>query len=219
MHLDPEPLAITASDVEILDALAEIDTPPLLAAVATLTGDLSLLRDDLRPSAAQSFDPTAGISPEQAASARQLAADALARYRDSGCVVAAPPDTVAVRTMLEFLAGAPVADDYIELMTEELAIDGVDRRAPEWNHATVAPDREFQVAIIGAGMSGIATAHRLAQAGVPYVILEKNADVGGTWLENRYPGCRTLLISLPLPYSSRSPTSTADSTACISTGR
>ena len=32
--------------------------------------------------------------------------------------------------------------------------------------------------------------HRLAQAGVEYEILEKNADVGGTWLENRYPGCR-----------------------------
>jgi len=190
MHLDPEPLAITASDAEILEALADIDTPPLLAAVATLTGDLSLLRDDLRPSAAESFDPTAGISPEQAATARQLATDALARYRDSGCVAAAPPSAPSVRTMLEFLAGTPVADDYIELMTEELAIDGVDRRAPEWNHATVAPDRDFRVAIIGAGMSGIATAHRLAQAGVPYVILEKNADVGGTWLENQYPGCR-----------------------------
>ena len=46
------------------------------------------------------------------------------------------------------------------------------------------------MAIIGAGMSGIAAAHRLDQAGVDYVILEKNADVGGTWLENRYPGCR-----------------------------
>src|SRR6202000_417487 len=24
---------------------------------------------------------------------------------------------------------------------------------------------------------------------VTFVIYEKNADVGGTWLENRYPGC------------------------------
>ena len=28
------------------------------------------------------------------------------------------------------------------------------------------------------------------QAGVPFVIFEKNDDVGGTWLENTYPGCR-----------------------------
>ena len=25
---------------------------------------------------------------------------------------------------------------------------------------------------------------------MPFTILEKNADVGGTWLENVYPGCR-----------------------------
>jgi 4-hydroxyacetophenone monooxygenase len=25
---------------------------------------------------------------------------------------------------------------------------------------------------------------------VPYVVLDKNHDVGGTWLENGYPGCR-----------------------------
>ena len=39
-------------------------------------------------------------------------------------------------------------------------------------------------------MSGLLAAHRLVQAGVPFVVLEKNADVGGTWLENTYPGCR-----------------------------
>ncbi len=33
-------------------------------------------------------------------------------------------------------------------------------------------------------------AHRLVQAGVEVTIFEKNADVGGTWLENVYPGCR-----------------------------
>ena len=190
MRLDPEPRPIVATDAEILAALADIETPPLLAAVASLTGDMSLLRDDLRPSAAQSFDPTAGITPEQAAVARQLAADALARYRDGGCVAAPAPTRDAVRIMLEFLAGTPIEDDYAELMTEELALDGVDLRAPEWSLDAIAPGREFRVAIVGAGMSGIAAAHRLDQAGVPYVILEKNSDVGGTWLENRYPGCR-----------------------------
>src|SRR5205807_5919351 len=41
-----------------------------------------------------------------------------------------------------------------------------------------------------AGMSGLLAAYRLQQAGVEFVIIEKNADVGGTWLENSYPGCR-----------------------------
>jgi 4-hydroxyacetophenone monooxygenase len=39
-------------------------------------------------------------------------------------------------------------------------------------------------------MSGLLAGHRLQQAGVPFVIVEKDADVGGTWLENTYPGCR-----------------------------
>jgi 4-hydroxyacetophenone monooxygenase len=39
-------------------------------------------------------------------------------------------------------------------------------------------------------MSGLLAAHRLKQAGVSFEIIEKNSDVGGTWLENSYPGCR-----------------------------
>ena len=39
-------------------------------------------------------------------------------------------------------------------------------------------------------MSGILAGIRLKQAGVPFVIIEKNADVGGTWFENTYPGAR-----------------------------
>ena len=51
-----------------------------------------------------------------------------------------------------------------------------------------APD-SFRVLIIGAGMSGLCAAVRLRQAGVAFTLLEKNSTVGGTWYENRYPGC------------------------------
>ena len=44
--------------------------------------------------------------------------------------------------------------------------------------------------IIGAGMSGLLAGVRLKQAGVPFTIVEKNPDVGGTWFENTYPACR-----------------------------
>jgi cation diffusion facilitator CzcD-associated flavoprotein CzcO len=49
-----------------------------------------------------------------------------------------------------------------------------------------------QVAVIGAGLSGI-TAGILLPAKVPGIelqIFDKNADVGGTWFENIYPGVR-----------------------------
>lgn len=49
---------------------------------------------------------------------------------------------------------------------------------------------EYSIAIIGAGMSGIAAAVRLLDAGIDdFVILEREAGVGGTWRGNTYPGC------------------------------
>src|SRR6185437_6916432 len=48
----------------------------------------------------------------------------------------------------------------------------------------------FSVAVIGAGMGGLNAAVQLKHAGIPFTVLEKNAGVGGTWYENRYPGAR-----------------------------
>jgi cation diffusion facilitator CzcD-associated flavoprotein CzcO len=50
--------------------------------------------------------------------------------------------------------------------------------------------RSLQIAIIGAGPGGLCTAKRLLDEGFDdFVILERNAGVGGTWYQNRYPGC------------------------------
>jgi len=47
-----------------------------------------------------------------------------------------------------------------------------------------------RVAIIGAGFSGLGAAIRLKQRGTDdFVILERSADIGGTWRDNTYPGC------------------------------
>ena len=50
--------------------------------------------------------------------------------------------------------------------------------------------RNPRICVVGAGMSGILAAIRLEEAGISYTVVEKNADVGGTWCENSYPGCR-----------------------------
>jgi cation diffusion facilitator CzcD-associated flavoprotein CzcO len=48
-----------------------------------------------------------------------------------------------------------------------------------------------RVAIVGAGFSGLGMAIRLEQAGMhDFVVLERRADVGGTWYDNSYPGCQ-----------------------------
>ena len=131
MRLNLEPVSITEDDATIRAALEAVEPVPLLAAVAALTGDLSILHDDLRPDAA-SFDPTAGLSPEQMTTARDLAAAALARYRDEGCEARPVSAPAVMRRILEFLAGGEIEDDYVAVMTEELALNGTDLRAPQW---------------------------------------------------------------------------------------
>jgi cation diffusion facilitator CzcD-associated flavoprotein CzcO len=53
-----------------------------------------------------------------------------------------------------------------------------------------AGNASVDVLIIGAGFSGLCTGIKLREAGLhSFLILEKDSDIGGTWWENRYPGC------------------------------
>jgi 4-hydroxyacetophenone monooxygenase len=206
IRLDTSAAAITDDDATIRAALDAADVPPLLAAVAHLTGDLSLLRDEVRPNPMLMLEPDAGISPEHAALGRDLAAAALSKWRDGGCKRMPEPASDDLHRIIEYLVGGAMDEAYFPLLREELALDG-DLRAPTWNKRDIAPSTAFTVAIVGAGMSGIAMAHRLQQAGVPFVIFEKNSDVGGTWFENTYPGCR---VDVPNHLYSYSFAQTAD---------
>jgi 4-hydroxyacetophenone monooxygenase len=183
---------ITESDEELRRILEDAELPPLLPALAYATGDMSLLRDDLRPDLLLMAMPQGGLTEEQQAEARALALDALIRFRDGGCQPVPPPADEDLLRIMEFAVNAGEADisPYLPLLEEELSYRGEDRRAPGWRLDEVAPDVALNVVIIGAGMSGLLAAHRLQQAGVPFVIVEKDSDVGGTWLENSYPGCR-----------------------------
>ncbi len=61
---------------------------------------------------------------------------------------------------------------------------------------------DVEVAIVGAGFSGLVTGARLKQAGVSDVrLIDRAGDVGGVWYWNRYPGamCDTAaMVYLPL---------------------
>src|SRR5215210_8132889 len=49
---------------------------------------------------------------------------------------------------------------------------------------------EVDVAVLGAGFSGLGMAIRMKQEGFDdFVVLEREEEVGGTWWANTYPGC------------------------------
>ena len=198
---------ITATDDELRAVLRDAELPALLAALAVATGDMSLLRDELRIDPALAQQPQGGLTEQQQDDIRELALGALIRLRDAGPAGAPAPagrlDEATFRRLAAFTAGQPIDDDYLPLLEEETELTGADPRRPSWQLADLDPDRDLLVAIIGAGMSGLVAAHRLAQAGIPYVVLEKNPDVGGTWLENIYPGCRVDVPNHLYSYSFR----------------
>ena len=47
-----------------------------------------------------------------------------------------------------------------------------------------------RAAVIGSGFAGIGASIALGRSGVDHFVLERADDLGGTWRDNRYPGCR-----------------------------
>jgi len=60
----------------------------------------------------------------------------------------------------------------------------------------------YETLIIGAGFGGLGMAHDLKKAGKhDFLILEKAAELGGTWRDNSYPGAECDVNSTLYSYS------------------
>ena len=183
--------AITAPDEVIKAALEEANIPALMVSLVHVTGDMDIIRGNIRPHPRVLGDPYVGITEAERATVRAQALEILKTYRDSGCKLPEPPTVDHVREMMDFLVGTPLPNDYGQFLMGELSLDGGDPYAqPGLGDIPIEKRRAFHVIIIGAGMSGILAAHRLKEAGISFTIVEKNGAVGGTWFENTYPGCR-----------------------------
>jgi cation diffusion facilitator CzcD-associated flavoprotein CzcO len=65
-----------------------------------------------------------------------------------------------------------------------------------------ARGRSVRVAIVGAGLGGIAMAVKLKQAGFQdFTVFEQSAGPGGVWFDNTYPGCEVDTASISYSYS------------------
>lgn len=197
-HLRTEP--IVDDDDAIAVALKDLSVPALIASVVQLTGDPSYLRGPIRPHEFVQNEFQGKLDCTQQAQLRRQALTAICVWRDAGCPPPRPLSAEVIREILDWIACEAVPEDNAALYQEEMDLAGDNPRSILGSgKLTVPPD--FSVLIIGFGAAGLLAAIRLQEAGIPYQIVEKNPDVGGTWWENSYPGCRVDVASHFYSYS------------------
>lgn len=173
--------------VMLRSALQHADLRVLLMVLFHLTGDRRWLappyapRRDVRLIAA----PDAGLPPEVQQEIRDAAAEVLADPEREPAI--ADPGDERMLEMMRHCLGERVPPEYAPMAREEL---GFCARDVTWGDGRApAAAAQQRVLIVGAGASGIALGARLGRLGIPYSIVERNAEIGGTWYENQYPGC------------------------------
>jgi 4-hydroxyacetophenone monooxygenase len=169
---------------QLAAALEEANIPTLVLVLAHLTGDEKWLEEPYRPRRGPVLDDNDnGSLPEEVQREIRTAAFDAILAAEAGELSERKLTPDDVTRMLGVALVEEIPADYGPLLAEELGVISRDVEV-----AKPLPNG-FQVLIIGAGVSGLALGIKLKAAGVPFTIIEKNADVGGTWLENTYPGC------------------------------
>ncbi len=206
MSFTPSISPITETDEELEALLADpgIELPPLLPSIAFATGDLSFIPSDICLDPAKTLEEQGGLTPDEQSIIRIRALEGLKQLRDNEKEETVSSDE-DIKSIMSWACGTDLEGSYLQMLMEELAPGNKDLRSPKWNiqdySADPFADRSFSVAIIGGGMSGILAAYRLKQAGIKFVLFEKNDGTGGTWLENTYPGCRVDVSNHVYSYS------------------
>jgi 4-hydroxyacetophenone monooxygenase len=165
---------------ELQTALKDADLPILLMVLMQLTGDRRWIEPPFRPVRDSSVfaDESGGLPPEVQEEVRAAALEILAPLGPD-----APAGELGEASLAEMMStcvGEPVGAEYVRPLLEEMGFAPVPEPEP------VDPGG-FRAIVIGAGFSGVCAAIKLQAAGIPYVVLEKNPNVGGAWWENTYP--------------------------------
>ncbi len=173
---------------ELAEALGTADLRVLLMVLVHLTGDLRWMEPPFRPKRDVDLIAAehAGLSED---AAQQIRAEAfrLLSGPERSPRIHDPGNDLMVRMMSACL-GEAVPPEYAPMIREEL---GFCDRQVAWGLPGRAHGKREQspIVIVGAGASGIALGANLAKLEMPFVIIDENDEVGGTWHKNTYPGC------------------------------
>ncbi|MDP7723227.1 NAD(P)/FAD-dependent oxidoreductase [Mycobacterium sp. TY814] len=188
------------SDDVIRDAVSQASVPALLMSMVHMTGDISLLDELPRPYALIAMDLQGAMSEPDKEAVRQRAFDVIRDYRDRGCPPPYVPDPEQMRVMFDVISAGTVTEEHVDYVAADLRFTDADQNGPLLR-SSPQQRAAFPVVVIGCGEAGLLAGIKLKAAGIPFTIIEKQAGVGGTWLVNRYPGCRVDIANQYYAYS------------------
>lgn len=164
------------------------NVPTLLMVLCQMTGDLSWLSEPYLPTKSRGLDDndSGGLPDDIQQRIRDAAFAAIIKWGIGVKLAIESPADDLLMKMMSVTMGETVPAQYAPIIRAELGMGETDETL--FLASEFKPPPGFSVVIIGSGISGICSAVRLQKAGIKYTIVERNSDVGGVWLENRYPG-------------------------------
>lgn len=171
--------------------------PALLLCLVQLTDDPAWLKTPFVPRRGRGLDDndSGGLDEDVQRTVRDAAYDAILAWSKGAPLALPRPTNAQLAAMLGIAMCEPVPEEYGDVVAFSMQLDPPVRPTP--------PKRGMRAIVIGGGISGICAGIELQRAGIDYVIFEKNADFGGTWWENQYPGCGVDTPNLTYTFSSK----------------
>ncbi|OZA35120.1 MAG: monooxygenase [Novosphingobium sp. 17-62-9] len=198
LKITDRPIAPQAVDRALLrQGVDEANIPALLMVLVQLTGDRRYLEPPFAPSRGKGLDDndSGGLPEDVQALIRNAAWDAIVAWVDGREPALPRPANADLAAMLAVAMTEAVPPEYGDIVAATMHLDPVVEPA--------RPAKPLRAIIIGAGISGMVAAVRLREMGIEHVIFEKNTEFGGTWWENRYPGCGVDTPNLTYTFSFR----------------
>ncbi len=186
-------------DQQLRAAVEGGNVPTLLAVLIQLSGDAKWRGSQYRPTRSRGMDDnhTGGLPELVQQEIRAAAVQAIQEWQHGKAPAMPDLHGEELMELMDFVMGEEVPHEFgpmmaelmtAELRTAELTTAELTKLRPPTPRRPHSGAAGFSVVVIGSGISGMLASIKLTEAGIQHVVLEKNAEVGGSWWENRYPG-------------------------------
>lgn len=180
------------------DGIANANIPALLMVLYQMTGEATWLQEPFAPGRSPGLDDNdSGQLPDEVQTQiRTAAEEAIEAWLAGRPLAIERPTNLRLAEMLSVAMTEHVPEEYGDIVAAGMGYD-----LEPTAEAAIAADKT--AIVIGGGVSGICAGIELGKLGIDYTLFEKNEDFGGTWFENRYPGCGVDTPSLTYTFSCR----------------